>query len=96
MIPITADHNEYASNLEQQLLDAGVRANANLSTDRMNAKIRAAQLMKVPYMLVVGDQERENHTVALRRRDGTQQNNVPVGELLALVKEKVSSRSAEL
>ena len=96
VIPITADHNEYASNLEQQLLDAGVRANANLSTDRMNAKIRAAQLMKVPYMLVVGDQERENHTVALRRRDGTQQNNVPVGELLALVKEKVSSRSAEL
>ena len=46
----------------------------------MNAKIRDAQLMKVPYMLVVGDAEQANHTVALRKRDGSRINDMAVGD----------------
>ncbi len=70
IIPITDAHHEYAVQLEGRLKAAGIRAEADLSSDRMNAKIRNAQLMKAPYMLVAGDQEIANETVSLRRRDG--------------------------
>ncbi|MFN8468528.1 MAG: threonine--tRNA ligase, partial [Caldilineaceae bacterium] len=81
VIPITSDHNDYATQLALQLQEVGVRADADLSAERMNAKIRDAQLMKVPYMLVVGDAEQANHTVALRKRDGSRINDMAVGRL---------------
>ena len=96
VIPITGEHNEYAANLAQQLDEAGLRAEADLGNDRMNAKIRAAQLMKTPYMLVVGDQEVANGTVSLRRRDGSRQEGLPVAEFIALATERVRTRSREL
>ncbi|MEZ4613159.1 MAG: His/Gly/Thr/Pro-type tRNA ligase C-terminal domain-containing protein [Caldilineaceae bacterium] len=96
VIPITDAHNEYALRLAAQLQDAGVRAAADLGADRMNAKIRAAQMMTVPYMLVVGDREVEEETVALRKRDGSRQNGMPFGEFQALVQERIRDRSPEL
>jgi threonyl-tRNA synthetase len=93
VIPITTEHNEYALNVAQGLQDAGVRAEADLSADRMNAKIRTAQLMKTPYMLVVGDQEVQSGTVSLRRRDGTRQEGLPVAEFGALVTDRIRTRS---
>jgi threonyl-tRNA synthetase len=96
IIPITDAHHEYAVNLERRLKDAGVRVSADLGTERMNAKIRSAQLMKVPYMLVVGDREKEENTVSLRKRDGSRQNGMPVTEFVAMVQERISSRSAQL
>ncbi len=96
VIPITDGHNEYARNLEQRLKAEGIRAQADLSADRMNAKIRNAQLMKVPYMLVLGDQEMASETVALRKRDGSRQDALAVGEFIALAKARIQSRAAEL
>ena len=96
MIPITAGHNDYAQNLASRLVAEGLRASADLGSDRMNAKIRAAQLMKTPYMLVVGDQEVSNGTVSLRRRDGSRQDGMAAGEFVALVKERIRTRSREL
>ncbi|HXF62004.1 MAG TPA: threonine--tRNA ligase [Caldilineaceae bacterium] len=96
IIPITDDHNDYALQLERRLQDAGVRAQADLGAERMNAKIRAAQMMKVPYMLVVGDQEVQQETVSLRKRDGSRHNGMPVGEFLVLVQDRIKTRSAEL
>lgn len=96
VIPISDSHNSYASSLLQKLRDAGVRAQADLQSERMNAKIRQAQLMKVPYMLVVGDKEMAQETVSLRKRDGTQQNNLPVADLLQTLQEKIATRSADL
>ena len=96
VVPITTDHNGYADRVATQLQAAGVRAQADLGADRMNAKIRAAQLMKIPYMLVVGDQEMQNETVSLRRRDGSRQNDLPVAEFLATIRERIQSRSKEL
>jgi threonyl-tRNA synthetase len=68
----------------------------DLGSDRMNAKIRQAQLMKVPYMLVVGDREMQEDTVSLRRRDGSRHNDLPVAEFSALVQERIRTRSGEL
>jgi len=96
VVPITDGHNEYAEQLAKRLLAAGVRATADLGSDRMNAKIRDAQLLKVPYMLVVGDQEVADETVALRRRDGKRQNAMPVADFIALVTDRIATRSAEL
>jgi threonyl-tRNA synthetase len=62
----------------------------------MNAKIRQAQLMKVPYMLVVGENEMNAGQVSLRVRDGSQQNNIPLGEFLARAKDRIARRAPEL
>ena len=96
VIPITHAHHEYAERVVRILDDAGVRASADLSSDRMNAKIRSAQMMKVPYMLVVGDQEIESETVSLRRRDGARNNGMPVGEFVELAVSRIQSRSGDL
>ncbi len=96
VIPITDSHHEYAKSIEKRLRGLMVRAEADLDSDRMNAKIRKAQLLKVPYMLVVGDNEMQNNTVALRKRDGSRQDNMPVDEFVALVTERINNRSGEL
>ena len=96
VIPITSDHNEYAQRIEAQLKAAGLRVEADLSSDRMNAKIRAAQLMKVPYMLVLGDNELANGTVSLRKRDGSRVNDLTVDDFQALALAKYASREATL
>jgi threonyl-tRNA synthetase len=96
IIPITDGQNEYAENIAKQLKAEGVRASADMSSERMNAKIRNAQLMKVPYMLVVGNNEMSAGLVSLRVRDGSQQNNIPLAEFEARVKDKISRRASEL
>jgi threonyl-tRNA synthetase len=96
VIPITDGQNEYAQGIVQQLRDQGIRVSADVSAQRMNAKIRNAQMMKVPYMLVVGDNEMKAEQVSLRVRDGSQQNNIPLGEFAARVKDRIARRAAEL
>jgi threonyl-tRNA synthetase len=96
VIPITDAQNEYAGQIAAELVDQGVRAHTDLSAERMNAKIRNAQLFKVPYMLVVGENEREAGTVSLRVRDGSRRDNIPLAEFAAMVKEKIAARSSEL
>ena len=75
IIPVTDAHQEYAARLQAKLEDENIRAFADLSSQRMGAKIRAAQLMKVPYMFIVGDREGADGTVSLRRRDGQRLND---------------------
>ncbi len=96
LIPITDAQNEYAQTISRQLRDQGIRASADLSAQRMNAKIRAAQMMKVPYMLIVGENEMKAGLVSLRLRDGTQQNNIPLEGFIARVKERISTRAKDL
>ena len=96
VISITDEQNEYAEKIAKQLRENGVRAHADLSSQRMNAKIRSAQLMKVPYMLVVGKNEMEAGQVSLRVRDGSQQNNIPLAEFEVRVKDKIARRAKEL
>jgi len=96
VISITDSQNEYAENIAKQLRENGIRTHADLSSQRMNAKIRSAQLMKVPYMLVVGDNEMKAGQVSLRVRDGSQENNIPLGEFMSRAKDRIARRAAEL
>ena len=82
VIPIGDSHNKYAEQIVLELKSANLRSSADLSNERMNAKIRQAQLMQVPYMLVVGDREMEARSVSIRRRDGTRQNGVPTEQFV--------------
>ncbi|MFN6963985.1 MAG: threonine--tRNA ligase [Pyrinomonadaceae bacterium] len=68
VLPITDRINEYAESVASELRNAGFRVEANLRSDKIGAKIRDAQLQKVPYMLVLGDKELEEQKVAVRER----------------------------
>jgi threonyl-tRNA synthetase len=96
VIPITDSHQEYAARLAQQMRDLNIRASADLGLDRMNSKIRQAQLMKVPYMLVVGDQEVNSNTVSLRTRAGDRREGLPTAEFIGMIQERINNRSPEL
>jgi len=96
IIPITDNHNEHAKKLADELFRQGFRASADLSANRMNAKIRDAQKFQVPYMLVIGDQEIENNTVSLRKRDGSRVNGMAFADFVALLAERDKMRSPEL
>jgi threonyl-tRNA synthetase len=73
-----------------------VGSTARLSSKRMNAKIREAQLQKVPYMLVVGDREVSSGTVAVRLRSGEDMGAMPVSEFEVLLRQVVEGRSLSL
>ncbi|MBI2288375.1 MAG: threonine--tRNA ligase [Chloroflexi bacterium] len=72
LIPVADRHLDYAAKLESELRKAGVRAKVDARSERLNLKIRQAQLDKIPYMLVVGDKEVATDTVSVRWRSGEQ------------------------
>lgn len=96
VIPVAPAFNDYAQQVAATLEDAGFRVQADLSNDRMNAKIRVAQTQKTPYMLVVGEKEAADNAVAVRFRDGRQQQVIKLAEFTAYLQEKVSSHSVDL
>ncbi len=96
VISITDEQNEYAEKIAKELRENGIRASADLSSQRMNAKIRQAQLMKVPYMIVVGKNEMEAGQISLRVRDGSQQNGFALSEFIARARDRIARRASEL
>jgi threonyl-tRNA synthetase len=68
VLPITDRINEYAERVARELTAAGFRVESNLRSEKIGAKIRDAQLQKIPFMLVLGDREMEQNTVAVRER----------------------------
>jgi threonyl-tRNA synthetase len=81
IIPISEKHLEYAHQVEERFVTAGLRAHVDARNERMNAKIRDAQLQKVPYMLVVGDREANTDMVSVRLRSGENLGALPVSEV---------------
>jgi threonyl-tRNA synthetase len=96
VIPVAESFNEYAKKAAAELKARDLRVCAELSDDRLNAKIRNCQNRKIPYMLVVGQREADEGTVSIRLRDGRQMPAMKILEFAAYVTEKVESRSLEL
>jgi threonyl-tRNA synthetase len=92
IIPIADRHNEYAHEVAAQLKAAGLRVEVNDSSDRMQAKIRDAQLQKVPYMLVIGDREVEGGAVAVRLRSGENLGAQSVPDFLSRALDAVAEK----
>jgi threonyl-tRNA synthetase len=91
VIPIADRHVEYAREAAKQLQEAGLRVEVDERGERMNAKIRDAQKLKVPYMLVVGDKEAESRQVALRLRSGENPGPMGLDAFLERAKQEIAS-----
>jgi threonyl-tRNA synthetase len=96
VIPIADRHQEYAKQVVAKLKAAGLRAEADLSDGRMQAKIRDAQVQKVPYMLVVGDREAEAGAVSVRLRSGEDLKSMPLERFTEIATKQRDSRSMDL
>ena len=95
VIPVAPAFADYAKELASLFTKEDFRVEADLSDSRMNAKIREAQAQKVPYMLIVGGNEKDARTVSLRTRSGEQKNGLPIADFIDLVKEKVAKKELE-
>jgi threonyl-tRNA synthetase len=96
VIPIADRHLEYAGQVADRLRAAGLRVEVDARSERMNAKVRDAQLQKVPYMLVVGDKEAAAEAVSLRLRTNENIGAVPLQEFIAEASRLDRERSQEL
>jgi len=96
IIPISDRHHEYASKVLETLKAAGIRAELDTRSERMNAKIRDAQLQKIPYMLVVGDKEATADAVSVRLRTNVDLKSIPLSQFTERITEIVNTKSREL
>ena len=92
VIPIADRHIDYARQVQEQLLEAGMRVEVDARSERMNAKVRDAQVQKIPYMLVVGDQEVASHQIAVRLRNGQNLGPQSVDTFLATAQEEIRNK----
>ena len=91
-IPVTDSHVDYLDQVAASLRAEGVRVEVDSSDDRMQKKIRNAQKLKIPYMLIAGDEDVAAGAVSFRYRDGTQRNGIPVSEAIAEIVDAVRNR----
>jgi threonyl-tRNA synthetase len=82
VLTVSEKSDEYARRVADQLRDKGLRVDADLSSDKLGAKIRNARLMRYPYLLVVGPKEAESGAVGVRSRDAGELGSMPLGELI--------------
>jgi len=93
LIPISdLKHGDYAREVAERMLQVGFRAEVDDRKERMQARIRDAQLQKVPYMLIMGDKERDANAVAVRLRSGEDLGPVPLDQLIERMTQEVRER----
>jgi len=95
VLPIADRHLAYAQAVQDQLKQAGLRANVDERQEKINYKIREAQLQKVPYMLVVGDREADTNTVAVRERAGGDKGSSSVSDFVAKALDEIASKGKQ-
>ena len=92
VIPIADRHAEYAHRVVDDLRAEGIRVEIDDRGERMQAKIRDAQLQKVPYMFIVGDREQEAEAVAVRHRDGSDLGALPLFQVIDRLKDEIATK----
>jgi len=93
VIPVADRHNDPAAKLAARMKARGIRAEVDDRGERMNQKIRQAQLEKVPYMLIVGDKEIESQSVSVRCRSGEQLSAMPLKDFIKRVTKEIADKS---
>lgn len=92
IIPISEKHLEYGQKVLEQLKSSGIRVELDDRSETMQAKIRDAQLQKIPYMLIVGDREEKENTVSVRNRKGENLGTMPQDRFLEKIKSEIALR----
>lgn len=93
VIPIAQGHHEYATVVADQLSGKGIRLEIDQRNEKLGYKIREAQMQKIPYMLIVGDQEKENNSVAVRSREEGDLGTVSLDEFTDNIAEEINSKT---
>lgn len=93
VLPITDRINEYAEKVAKELKDAGFRVESNIKSDKIGAKIREAQLQKIPFMIVLGDKELEDNTIAVRERSKGDLGAMSLQEFTKLARQLKETRA---
>ena len=93
VLPITDRQTDYARSIVRELEAAGIRATLDERNEKVNLKIREAQLQKIPYMLVVGDREQQENKVAVRNRKQGDQGAKPLAEFLAEIRKLIDTKA---
>jgi threonyl-tRNA synthetase len=96
VLAVSEKHADYASEIESKLQQAGIRLSKSDIDQTLGNKIRKAQELKIPYMLIVGDKEKEGSTVNVRLRSGEELGEMDVDKFIERVKEKIDSKSRDL
>ncbi len=91
-IPVAEPFTDYLFDVVAALKGAGIRAEVDASDDRMQKKVRNAQMQKIPYMLIAGEEDQKAGAVSFRYRNGEQKNGVPLAEAIAEISATVASR----
>lgn len=93
LLPISSDNNEYCAEVEKKLAAAGLRVESDMRNEKIGYRIREAQLQKVPYMLVVGNNEQDTNTVSVRSRKDGDKGVVSVDQFIADILDEVSRKA---
>lgn len=96
IIPVSEKHLEYAHKLEKEFKESNIRIEISDKDSTMGAKIREAQEQKIPYMVIVGDKEKDMGNISVRFRNGEQENDIKVEKFIERVTNKIESKALDL
>ena len=96
IVPVSDNNFEYAKLIKQTLKDENISVELDLSQNSMGQKVNSFRKMKVPYTLILGDQEQENKTVSIKIRGGKQTNNIPIDKFVEICKKQNIEKTIEL
>ena len=91
-IPVAEAFNDHLVKVVKEMKAAGIRADIDLSDDRMQKKVRNAQMQKIPYMLIAGEEDVSSNAVSFRYRNGDQKNGVPIADAIAEILATIAER----
>ena len=92
-IPVADAFGDYLGDVIQQMRKAGIRAELDSSDDRMQKKVRNAQMQKIPFMVIAGEEDQQAGAVSFRYRNGEQKNGIPIKDAIAEIKKVVQERT---
>ena len=95
ILPITDAHIDYANDVKEKLENVGIRVEVDDRNEKIGYKIREAQLQKIPYMLVVGEKEKEARTVGVRSRKSGDIGQMPVDEFISKIQEEIETKAID-
>ena len=92
ILPISEKHMDYAKEVKSKLMDSGIRVEISEANETLGKRIREAEMKKIPYILVVGDQEKQSNSVSVRSRQNKQMGEMSFDQFLEQIKKEIAER----
>ena len=92
VLSLTERNNDYAKNIEKQLLEKGIRAESDLRNEKIGYKIREALSMKIPYLIIVGDEEEKNNTISIRGRGYENKSGINLSDFIDRLEKEIKTK----